>query len=300
MGFKLGVALGGGGVRGLAGIGAIQALADAGMAPDIVAGTSMGAIVGALYAESQDIGRTREIVCGTLGSEEFLKKARRLSSSDDEKGFFEQIYGKARKGYLFYRFLFMKSMIPPEAFFTEMDRFIPDRDFSELRLPFACIALDLVTGYPTILRSGSVRQAVRASSSVPGILPPVEIGACRYVDGGWAERVPVSAASVLGADFVLGVDVSRDISPIDYEEEIENSMDALFRADDIARTLMNTLRTANADFVVYPEVGDAGWSDFRNIEDYIESGRRAVTRAIPVLKRAMRFRRAGRLLWKRR
>ncbi|MFY9397500.1 MAG: patatin-like phospholipase family protein [Desulfomonilia bacterium] len=300
MGFKLGLALGGGGVRGLAGIGAIQALADAGLAPDVVAGTSMGAVVGALYAETLDIGRTREIICGTLGSEEFLKKARRLSSSDDQKGFFEQIYGKARKGYLFYRFLFMKSMIPPEAFFAEMDRFIPERDFTELRLPFACIALDLVSGYPAILRSGSVRQAVRASSSVPGILPPVEIGACRYVDGGWAERVPVSAALVLGADFVLGIDVSREISPIDYEEEIENSMDVLFRADDIARTLMNTLRTASADFVVHPEVGDAGWSDFRNIEDYIESGRRAVARAVPVLRRAMLFRRVGRLLWKRR
>jgi NTE family protein len=301
MGFKLGIALGGGGVRGLANIGAIRALGDAGIVPDIIAGTSMGAIVGAMFADSLDIAKTQELICGTLCAEEFRKKARRLSaSSDDEKGFFDQIYGKAKKGYLFYRFLFMKSMISPEAFFAEMDGFIPDKDFSELGLPFACVALDIVSGYPEILRSGPVRQAVRASSSVPGMLPPVEIGSCRYIDGGWAERVPISAARFLGADFVLGVDVSREIAPLRYEEQIRNSMDVLFRADDIARALMNTLRIREADFVVYPEVGDAKWSDFGNIDEYIAAGYRAMAGAVPALKKAMRLRRIKGLLWKKR
>jgi NTE family protein len=301
MSFELGIALGGGGVRGLANIGVIQALQDAGIIPDVIAGTSMGAIVGALFADTLDIGKTHEVLCGTLGSEEFQKKARRLSaSSDAEKGLFDQIYGKAKKGYLFYRFLFMKSMIPVEAFFAEMDDFIPDKDFSELKRPFACVALDIVSGYPEILRSGSLRQAVRASSSVPGMLPPVEMGARRYVDGGWAERVPVSAARFLGADFVIGVDVSREISPLKYEEDIKNSLDVLVRADDIARSLMNTLRIRDADFVVYPEVGDADWSDFGNIEEYIVSGRRAATRAVPALKRAILARRIKGLLWRKR
>ncbi|HON62738.1 MAG TPA: patatin-like phospholipase family protein [Deltaproteobacteria bacterium] len=301
MGLKLGIALGGGGVRGLANIGAIRALSDAGIIPDVIAGTSMGAIVGAMFADTLDIAGTQEIICGTLSSEEFRKKARRLStSSDSEKGFFDQIYGTAKKGYFFYRFLFMKSMIPPEAFFTGMDGFIPDKDFSELRRPFACMALDIVSGYPEILRSGSVRQAVQASSSVPGMLPPVQIGASRYVDGGWAERVPVSAARFLGADFVLGIDVSRDIAPLESEEQIKNSMDVLFRADDIARALMNTLRVREADFVVYPEVGDAKWSDFDNIDEYISAGYRAMAGAVPALKKAMRVRRIKGLLWKRR
>lgn len=300
MGFKLGVALGGGGVRGLANIGVLQALFDAGIVPDMVTGTSMGAIVGALYAATLDIKKTREIVCSTLGSEDFQKKARRLASSDDEQGLFDQIYGTARKGYLFYRFLFMKSTIPAGVFFAGMDEFVPDKDFSELRLPFACMALDIVSGYPGILRSGSVRQAVRASSSVPGMLPPVEIGRGRYVDGGWAERVPVSAARFLGADFVLGVDVSREAAALEYDEQIRNSMDVLFRADDIARGLMNTLRIREADFVVYPEVGDAQWSDFDNVEEYIAAGYQAAAWAVPALKKAMRTARIKRFLWKRR
>jgi len=301
MGFKLGVALGGGGVRGLANIGVMQALFDAGIVPDMVAGTSMGAIVGALYADTLDIAKTREIVCGALCSEDFQKKARRLASSPgDEQGLFDQIYGKARKGYLFYRFLFMKSMIPAGVFFAGVDDLIPDKDFSELKLPFACMALDIVSGYPEILRSGSVRQAVRASSSVPGMLPPVQIGRSRYVDGGWAERVPVSAARFLGADFVLGVDVSRETALLGYDEQIRNSMDVLFRADDIARALMNTLRIRQADFVIYPEVGDAPWSDFSNIEEYITAGYQAAARAVPALKKAMRTARIKRFLWKRR
>ena len=91
----------------------------------------------------------------------------------------------------------------------------------------------------------------------------------------------MSAARFLGADFVLGVDVSRETALLEYDEQIRNSMDVLFRADDIARALMNTLRIRQADFVIYPEVGDAPWSDFSNIEEYITAGYQAAARAVP-------------------
>lgn len=301
MKFKVAFALGGGGVRGIANIGVIRALTDAGIVPDMVAGSSMGAIVGALYADSGDIDVAEQTITRLLSSEEFRQKAQRISgSTDTDRSFLDRVYGKAIKGYFFYRFLFKESVISTEAFFAEMDRIIPEKSFSELKIPFGCMALDLVSGYPEILHSGSVRRAVKASSAVPGIMPPVKVDTSMCVDGGWAETVPVSAARALGANFVIGIDVSREITPIDFHEEMKNSMDILFRADDVTRSLMNTLRTRKADFIIHPVVGDAEWSDFDNIETYISSGYSAGLAAVPALKRTLRMARIKALLWGKR
>jgi len=301
MGLQLALALGGGGVRGLANIGALQALEEAGIVPDIVTGTSMGAIVGSIYADTLDVKKTREIIHGLLNSKEFLNQANKLSlSSDMDRGFLDKIFGTAKKGYFFYRFLFRKSVISPELILLEMDRLIPDKEFSELKIKFACVALDIISGYSEILHSGPIREAVRASSSVPGMLPPVKIDNRMYVDGGWIETVPVSAARALGADFVVGIDISRDITSISYKDEIKNSMDIIFRADDIARSTMNTLRTREADFIIHPQVGNADWSDFDNLDNYIASGYRATKETMNTLKRELRFRKVRSLLWPRR
>ena len=301
MKFMVALALGGGGVRGLANIGVIRALHEGGIVPDVIAGTSMGAIVGALYADSANIDLTEQTIKRLLKSEEFLQKAHRIPGSTDmDRGFLDKIYDTAIKGYFFYRFLFTESVVSAEAFFSELDRIIPEKPFSELKIPFACMALDLVSGYPEILHSGQVRLAVKASSAVPGILPPVQVDGRMCVDGGWVESVPISAAKVLGARFVIGVDVSRDISPIEYREEMKNSMDILFRAGDITRSLMNTLRIRDADFVIHPSVGDAEWSDFENIGRYISSGYSAGIKAVPSLRRALRVAKIKAFLWKKR
>ena len=300
MGFKLALALGGGGVRGLANIGVLQALEEAGIVPDIVTGTSMGAIVGSIYADTLDVTKTREMIQEFLMSKEFLHQAQKLSlSSDMDRGFLDKVFGTAKKGYFFYRFLFRRSVISPELFLLEMDRLIPDKDFSELKIKFACVALDIISGYSEILHSGSIKEAVRASSSVPGMLPPVQIDNRRYVDGGWVETVPISAARSLGADFVVGVDVSREITSISYEDDINNSMDIIFRADDIARSTMNTLRTREADFIIHPQVGNAEWSDFDNLDNYIASGYKTTKEIISSLKKALRFRKVRAMLWQR-
>ncbi|HHO75972.1 MAG TPA: hypothetical protein ENN05_06035, partial [Deltaproteobacteria bacterium] len=296
--FKIALALGGGGVRGLANIGVLLALEEEGIAPDIVTGTSMGAIVGSVYAETKDAAKTQEIIQKYLGAEDFIRKANKLSlSSDMDRGFLDRLYGTAKKGYFFYRFLFRKSVVSPELFFMEMDRLIPDKDFSEMKIQFACVALDIVSGCSEILHSGSIRKAVRASSSVPGMLEPVRIDNRMYVDGGWVETVPVSAARALGADFVVGVDVSREMTSISYKDDIKNSMDIIFRADDIARSMMNTFRTREADFIIHPEVGSADWSDFDDVESYIISGYRAAKASAASLKKALRLRKIRALLW---
>jgi NTE family protein len=299
MGHKLAIALGGGGVRGLANIGVLKALEDSGLQPDIVTGTSMGAIVGAVYADTRSAQKTEEIIKTYLGSEDFIKQTQSLSVSDDpDKGWLEKIFDTAKKGYFFYRF-FMRESVVSESVFLELDRLVPDKHFSELKLPFACIALDLISGLPEIFHGGELRPAVRASSAVPGMMPPVSIRAGMYVDGGWAESVPVTPAVFLGADFIIASDVTRDITNIDYIGQIKSSMDILQRANDIARSLMNTYRTRRADFVLHPDIGDAPWSAFDNIDGYITSGYDCALKHMPALKRALKRGRFTRL-WKMR
>lgn len=252
---KVGLALGGGGVRGLANIGAMKALLEAGIVPDFVAGTSMGAIVGSLYADSLDIGAVERTIRALLDSKEFRRRSRCSRGLRPGPEFLRQGLRHGQEGVLLLPVHVRESVVSAGAFFSEMDRIVPDKNFSGLRIPFACMALDIVSGLPMIIRSGPLRIAVKASSAVPGILPPVPIDGRVCVDGGWAESVPISAARVLGARFVVAVDVSRDVEPINYKEEIRNSMDILMRAGDVSRLLMNTLRVRDADFVIHPEVG---------------------------------------------
>lgn len=300
MGLKVGIALGGGGVRGLANIGVIKALLESGIGLDVVSGTSMGAIVGSLYADSRDISHVERVIRNMLSSQEFRQKVSRLSGSGDlDRSFMDKVFETAKKGYFFYRFLFRESVVSAEAFFTEIDQIIPDKSFSELKMPFSCVALDIVSGYPQILHSGRVCQAVKASCAVPGILPPVPIDGRMCVDGGWVEAVPVSAARILGSRYVIAVDVSRETASINYQEEIKNSMDILFRAGDITRSLMNTLRTSEADFVINPQVGDAEWSEFGDINTYITAGYRAGAQAAEAIRKSLRIKRVKALLWKR-
>jgi len=299
MGRNIAIALGGGGVRGLANIGVLKALESSGVEPHIVTGTSMGAIVGAVYADTRSAEKTESIIKGYLGSEEFLRQTQNLSVSDDpDKGWLEKIFDTAKKGYFFYRF-FLRESVVSESVFLELDRLVPNKRFSDLKLPFACIALDLISGLPEIFHDGELRPAVRASSAVPGMMPPVPIRSGMYVDGGWAESVPVSPAVFLGADFIIASDVTRDITAIDYSAQIKSSMDILQRANDITRAIMNTYRTRGADFVLHPDIGDAPWSAFDNIEGYIASGYECALRSMPALKHSLKRGRFFRL-WKTR
>ncbi len=258
----------------------------------------MGAIVGSLYADSKDIALVERTIKNMLSSEEFRQKVGRLSGSGDlDRGFMDKLFETAKKDISSTASCSGSRWCPPRPFFPEIDRIIPDKHFTELLMTFACMSLDVVSGYPQILHSGMVRQAVKASSAVPGILPPVAIDGRMCVDGGWVEAVPVSAAKVLGAGFVIGVDVSREMASIDYREEIKNSMDVLFRAGDITRSIMNTFRTSEADFVINPEVGDAEWSDFNNINTYITAGYRAGSQAAGAIRKALKISRIKALLW---
>ncbi len=180
---RIGCALGGGGARGLAHIGVLKVMEEKGIYPDIIAGTSMGAIIGALYASGF---RAQDIEHLVLGLD--WKNFRRLA--DPGLAFNGLIQGKR---------------------VTELlESILGKRTFEGLNREFACAATDIRTGELVVLRKGSLIEAVRASISLPGVLVPVKIGKRYLVDGGLILQVPVSICRDMGADFTIAVNVIPD------------------------------------------------------------------------------------------
>lgn len=180
---KIGIALGGGGARGLAHIGVLKVFDEFGIHPDIISGTSIGAIVGALYAGGHKPAEIEHLVLS-------LNWKKLISLVD--------------------------MAIPVSGLFhgnrvvSLLKSIIGDLEFNQLRCNFSCVATDIVNGEQVILQDGSLIEAVRASISLPGIFTPVLISGRHLVDGGLVNTVPVSVCRQMGADFVAGVNVIPD------------------------------------------------------------------------------------------
>jgi NTE family protein len=179
---KLGLVLGSGSARGWAHIGALRALAEAGVVPDMICGCSVGAFVGAAVAAGE-LGKLETWVSGL--------------NWKDVVGLLDVSFtGGILKG---------DKLI---SFFAEH---LVDRDFSALAMPFGCVATDLATGREVWLRDGSVAAAVRASIALPGLVAPVMRDGRLLADGALVNPVPVSLARALGADIVIAIELGSDV-----------------------------------------------------------------------------------------
>jgi NTE family protein len=180
---KIGLALGSGSARGLAHIGVIRAIEESGINVDVVAGSSIGALIGAVYASGRldAIERAfRSIDWRTLGS------------------FFDPVFPKS-------------GLIDGRKIAEFTRTHLTTRYFKQLPIPFCAVAVDIMSGEEVILSDGDLIEAIRASISVPGIFTPVCHNARILVDGGLVDPVPVSAARALGADVVIAIDLNHDI-----------------------------------------------------------------------------------------
>ncbi len=292
-GKSIGLALGGGAARGLCHLGVLQALSENNISIGAVAGTSMGAIIGGLYAAEGDCGAVAGRLRGYLESDLFRgAKLDYLHGRHpvEGEGIFFRFSQMARRG------LFYTASLRRPSFITEEDAnrhyraLLPDIPIEGTRIPFCATAVDLTTGEPFLFRAGSLRQAVSASCAIPGVLPPVPFGGHLLVDGGWLEAVPVEPARDLGAEVVVAVDVGRDMSEF---EPPRSALDIVFRSDAITRRALARERIRSADLVLTPKVGNLHWADFSGVEAAVEAGRRAVTERLPELRRLV----AGRRKW---
>jgi NTE family protein len=292
MSVRLGVALGSGGARGWAHIGVLHALEAAKIRPDIVVGTSIGAVIGALY------------LVGALA--DFTQYTRRLNRIRLSQ-FFDFKVGAG-------------GMIGGNRVIKVLKPFFGGKRIETLTRAFGCIATDLATGDEIWLQDGDIVEALRASYAIPGFFPPVERRGRWLIDGAIVNPVPVSLARALGAELVVAVDVNAGLlESMSFEADQlgiaegratgerfirgyfgrrkggPSTFGVLARSLQIAQTRLSRIRLAEDPpaFVLRPEVGRIGPLEFYRAEECIAAGEEAVRRALPALSEAMRGRSPG-------
>lgn len=247
---RIGIALGGGAAKGFAHIGVIKMLEANGLQPEFVAGTSAGSVVGALYASGMNAFQMQQTAF------ELDESAIRDIS------------------------LFSGGLVKGQKLQDYVNKMVANKPIERMKKPFAIVATQLETGQRTVFRRGNTGQAVRASSSIPGVFEPVTIGRYHYVDGGIVSPVPVDAARQLGADIVIAVDISNKANG--------KNPDGMFGIVNQSITIMGqklgAQELARADVVIRPRVSEIGPADFEQRNQAILEGEKAALAAIPQIR----------------
>ena len=245
------LALGSGGNRGFAHIGVIKALEAHGIHIDIIVGTSAGSVVGALYA-------------GGYTGEEIEQIALSLDQEHLDS------YNISKRGY-----------ISGERLQDFINRELHNRSIEQLDKPFIAVATQLRTGKAAAFNRGNTGKAVRASSSIPGVYYPVQIGDEEYVDGDLKSPLPIGVAREMGADIVIAVDVSPQ--PVDNSMP-QDIIDILKQSLRIMRQSILTHELESAQIVIRPAIGKTPKLDAANKLRIIKEGEEAALAAIPQIR----------------
>ena len=253
---RIGLALGGGAARGFAHVGVIQVLEEAGIKPELVAGTSAGSLVAALHASGRNGAQLQ-----------------RIAETMDEATFTDWTLP-----------LFNRGMLRGEALARYVHQQVGGRKIEDLPLPLGILATDLQSGQGVLFERGDIATAVRASSAVPGLFQPVRITGREYVDGGLVGPVPVRQARQMGAELVIAVDISQ--AP---ESNVPSDMfQILLQTFAIMGKSINSLELRGPDLVVVrPALVGVSGADFAARSRAIQAGRVAMQQALPQLRQAI-------------
>jgi NTE family protein len=282
---KVGFVLGGGGARGLAHLGALEAMNDKGIVPAQLVGSSIGALLGAIYATTGDIHAAITKVfdyfhcdCYAKIKFDFLKQTEESGLND---GLLDGLSRYLRKKF-FYNVVLANqlSFVGRDDYLENIAWLIDDIDIKDTKIPLAVVCTDLRSGWEVVLTEGSLRQAVAASAAIPGIFPPIRHGGQLLVDGGWVDQLPVQVCRELGVKFVVAVNVARELEQ-DYSSE--TGLDILRRTNAITRNILNQMQAKEADVLIEPEVGEISWAGFGCVEECVARGRLAAEAVLPGL-----------------
>jgi NTE family protein len=247
---RIGLALGGGAARGFAHIGVIQVLEEHGIGVDLVAGTSAGSLVAALYASGKN-----------------GKEMQALAEGMDEGAITDWAFPG-------------RGLIRGEALARYVRERTGNKTIEQMSLPLGILATDLADGSGVLFRSGDTGTAVRASSAVPAVFQPVKIGGREFVDGGLVAPVPVRQARQMGAELVIAVDIS---SPPE-DKPLGDAMRMLLQTFAIMSRSINSYELREADVVMRPQLAGIGSADFSARRRSIQAGREAALALLPTLR----------------
>ena len=249
---KIGLALGGGAARGFAHVGVIQVLEEAGLRPQFVTGTSAGSLVAAIYASGKTTAQLQQV-----------------AETMDEAAIADWILP-----------LFNRGMLRGEALARYVNTQVGGALIENFPIPLGIVATDLHSGQAILFQRGDTGTAVRASSAVPAVFQPVKIGDREYVDGGLVSPIPVRYARQMGAELVIGVDISSD----PQGNRANDTLQILLQTFAIMGKSINSYELKEADVVVRPALSGTGSADFSSRRRSIEAGRAAMLAALPALR----------------
>lgn len=276
----LGLVLSGGGARGIAHIGVLEVLAENGIRPDCVAGASVGAIVGALYAAGHPPEEILEILETITWRDLYLDPGGKADQPLLHR--LERQRTAIRLGIEGSRVRTPPALLDDTLVNRILIRhlapagFLVGRDFDRLPIAFRATGTDLLSGNRVVLHEGDLALAVRGSMSVPLAYPPVPVGNALLVDGGLVDNLPVGVARDMGADFVVAVDVSTPLE----REVVPDLLGVTKRIIDLLFAAKNTQYASPPDMVVEPEIGDHSFADYSNFDFLVEQGRMAAREAL--------------------
>jgi len=270
---QLGLALGGGGARGFAHLGALIALEKLGIPISVIAGTSMGAAMGA----AKSVGADLPLMAKVLESLDFNEL---LQVSDSTVRELQKIIGRSMVEYVRGSAWREENSTPHDlARLRELFRLLTaNKNFDECKIPFAAVAADLETGDRVILRDGLLCDAVVASTSVPGVFSPVACHGQYLIDGGVVDKLPVDVVIDMGADAVIAVDTGAPLN-----REVSTCLDAVLQAQRVTSYQLTNLQLMRAAerldaklIVIQPDVGWIRMFAFEHTQDAIQAGKEAV------------------------
>jgi NTE family protein len=284
LGTSVGLALGGGAAFGLAHIGVLKVLEDAGLQIDLVAGCSQGSIIAVGYASGLPVSEMIDIA-HQLGT-----KRNFIFASDPT-------------------FFTKPGILAGQRFLTMMRPYLKGKEtFEQLLLPCRTVATDIETGERIAIGTGRLETAFRASSSVPMVMAPIKVGEHVLVDGGVADPVPAEVAVDMGADITVAVNVvprmKRGVetvlstwyrrinafNPLNYlvdAEEMPNLFDIVMNSMQILQYELGNFKAISADVLINPDLSDFTWIEYYRADELIDRGARAAERALPALQKAI-------------
>jgi len=274
--------LSGGAARGLSHIGVLEILERERIRPSFIAGASIGAIIGALYSLDPDIKNlykkalefTSDPALRDLGLQVFEKK--------EEGSLLRRIQNYFNDKIIFAEFLVKQSVIGEEKALLPFSKIFQAKTFADLKIPFACVALDLISGREVILKEGKLKEAIYASSAMPGIFPPFSKDDMLLVDGGVTSNAPIEVVERMGAQVVLvSVPKGGDGPP----GSLEKAFQVLLRCNQLVSKKLQDILLERADYVIHPQLPDLHWANFRKLDYCIKRGREAVLKNLPQIKR---------------
>jgi len=285
---RIGLALSGGGARGGAHIGVLKALAEQRIPIDYIAGTSMGAVMGGLYASGLDEADLEmvatDIDWGWVFTEDPPRDYRSFRRKRDDDLFLV----KQRAGFNRGTFQLPLGLIQGQNIDLFLDRtLLPVSqvdDFDDLAIPYRAVAAEIATGYTVVLGEGSLSRSIRASLSIPTIFAPIRIDNRLLVDGGIAQNLPVETVRAMGADVVIAIDIS---TPLGGEDELTSLLSVTGQLTSlliVRRTQEQIGLLGDEDVLITPDLGEIGTSDFTQIAETFPFGYDATMAAADMLR----------------